>query len=72
MKLIPGPLKYRKTIVILWILLILTPEKGNSFVLLDNQNCVKSVKLLFKDQKKIKVLDKDALITQMKTLKSSL
>ena len=72
MKLIPGPLKYRKTIVILWILLILTPEKGNSFVLLDNQNCVKSVKLLFKDQKKIKVLDKDAPITQMKTLKNSL
>ena len=72
MKLIPGSLKYRKTIVILWILLILTPEKSNSFVLLDNQNCVKSVKLLFKDQKKIKVLDKDALITQMKTLKNSL
>ena len=72
MKLIPGPLKYRKTIVTLWILLILTPEKGNSFVLLDNQNCVKSVKLLFKDQKKIKVLDKDAPITQMKTLKNSL
>ena len=69
MKQIPGPLKYRKTIVILWILLILTPEKGNSFVLLDNQNCVK---LLFKDQKKIKVLDKDAPITQMKTLKNSL
>ena len=72
MKLIPGSLKYRKTIVILWILLILTPEKSNSFVLLGNQNCVKSVKLLFKDQKKIKVFDKDAPITQMKTLKNSL
>ena len=72
MKLIPGPLKYRKTVAILWILLILTPEKGNSFVLLDNQNCVKSVKLLFKDQKKIKILDKNTPITQMKTLKNSL
>ena len=58
MKLILGALKHCKIIAILWMLLILKPEKGNGVVLLDDQNYVKLVEQLLKIRQNLKSLIK--------------
>ena len=47
-------------------------NKGNGIALLDNQDYVKSVEQLLKDQTKFKIFDTDPTITQMTTLQNYL
>ena len=42
---------------------IVKPDKGNDVVLLHNQDHFNLVEQLFKDQTKMKILDKDSTIT---------
>ena len=42
---------------------IVKPDKGNDVVLLHNQGHFNLVEQLFKDQTKMKILDKDSTIT---------
>ena len=51
---------------------ILKPDKGNGIVLLDVKDYSNSVEHLFKDPKKIQILDTDPTVTRLKSLQSYL